>query len=119
MTDNLPKYGNDVELLPDGTIITATGTGTVVVDSVNKGTLRLLADVAAASGTTPSITINVQTSADAGDTDAWHTVASFSAITAAGKTRKVFTGLDRYTRITYTVSGTTPSFTLGVHGELV
>ena len=119
MTDTLPKYGNDVELLPDGTVITATGTGTVVLDSVNKGTLRLLADVAAASGTTPSITINVQTSADAGDTDAWRAVASMTAITATGKSRKVFAGLDRYTRVTWTVSGTTPSFTLGLHGELV
>lgn len=119
MTNTDIDYGNGVELLPDGTVLTATGTGTAIVETINAGELRLVADVSAASGTTPSLTINVQTSNDQGVDDAWHTVASFAAITATGKVRKAFTGIDRYCRVTWTITGTTPSFTLGVYGESV
>lgn len=115
----MTNYGNEVELLAPGTVLTASGNGSVVLETINKGTLRAIADVSAVAGTTPSITITVQTSADKGATDAWRDVAAFSAITATGKSRKAFVGLDRYTRIKWAITGTTPSITLAVTGELV
>jgi hypothetical protein len=119
MANTDKQFGNGVVLIEDGTEITATGTGTVILDSVNKSTLRLVADVAAVSGTdTPTITFTVETSSDKFVADT-RTVAAGSGITATGKTRKVFAGLDRWTRIKWVVSGTNPEFTLGVYGELV
>lgn len=110
-----PNYGNDVALLK-AAVVTATGTGSVVLDTINKSTLRLQAVAAAVAGTTPSITLKVQTSPDK---TTWTDVASFTAITANGTSRKIFTGLDRYCRLAWTVTGTTPTGTLTVDGEAV
>ena len=94
---------------------TATGNGaTVHVGEAD--TARLTLDVTAAAGTTPSLTVAVQHSHD-GST--WATHSSFAAKTTAGTERKVFGGLDRYVRATWTITGTTPSFTFSVVGELV
>ncbi len=114
----MSNLGSDVVLAEPGTVVTATANGTTVLKPVNKATARLVLDVTAASGTTPSLTVNVQTSYDNGDTDAWRTVASFAAKTGVAKERKSFS-IDRYVRLSYTVSGTTPSFTFGVTGEIV
>lgn len=92
---------------------TYTATGVAIGD---KGTLRLLLDVTAASGTSPTIDVAVQTSYD---NSTWRAVASFAQLTAAGSERKSFTGIDRYARIVATIGGTTPSFTFSVSGEAV
>lgn len=115
----MTNFGYDAELVPAGTVVTATGTGeSVRVD--NKNQFRGVSNVTAATGTTPSLTVNIQTSHDDGGTDAWRTVASFTAQTAAGASAwKNFGPLDRYVRATWTVSGTTPSITFGVSGEIV
>jgi len=115
----MANYGNDVVLEPAGKVITTSAAGSVVLAPMNKGTLRAALAVTAASGTTPSLTVTVQTSYDAGSSDAWRTVAAFTAATAAGTERKSFPGLDRYVRLNYTVSGTNPSITFGVSGEIV
>lgn len=106
--------GEGVTLVGSG-VRTATGNGGAVVMGEHS-TLRLTLDVTAASGTTPSLTVNVQHSAD-GST--WTTHSSFAAKTAAGTERKVFAGLDRYARASWTISGTSPSFTFSVAGEAV
>lgn len=114
----LNNLGNDVVLIKPGTVITATGTSAPVrLD--NKGVARLSIDVTAASGTSPSLTATVQTSADSGVNDPWRTVAAFAAATAVSTERKSFAGLDRFVRVSYAVSGTTPSLTLGITGEAV
>jgi hypothetical protein len=105
--------GDPVVLVTPGTVQTASG-NVGGVGSSNYGTLRLTLNVTAASGTTPSLTVNVQTSQD---NATWSTIASFPAATAVGTSRKVFNGVDRYTRATTTITGTTPSFTFGVTGE--
>lgn len=107
--------GDPVVLIPVGTVQTASTNGGTVACS-NYGTLRLTLNVAAVSGTTPSMTVNVQTSQDGAT---WNTIASFNAVTGTGTSRKVFNGLDRYVRATTAISGTTPSFTFGVTGEAV
>ena len=106
----------DVTLV-SGAVTTATGA--VANSSYELGdqnTLRLTLNATAVSGTTPSVTVTVETSAD-GSTN-WQTVASFAAVTAVSSQRKVFTGLDRFVRLNATaVSGTTPSVTYTVSGE--
>jgi hypothetical protein len=107
-------HGESVVPVPS-TTQTATGSGTGF-SMETAATLRLTLNITAVSGTTPSMTVNVQTSED-GST--WTAVASFAAATAVSTQRKVFTGLDRYARVTWTISGTTPSFTFSVSGEAV
>jgi hypothetical protein len=107
--------GDTVTLVTPGTVQTASTNGGGVGTSAY-GTLRLTLNVTAVSGTTPSMTVNVQTSQD---NATWSTIASFPAATAVGTSRKVFNGVDRFTRATTTITGTTPSFTFGVTGEAV
>lgn len=83
----------------------------------DKGDARLKLDVTAASGTTPTLDVAIQTRADAADS--WRAVAAFAQKTAAGSERKCFAGLDRFVRAVATIGGTTPSFTFSVSGEAV
>lgn len=115
----MANLGYDKTLVPAGTVVTASGVGTAF-EVQNKVQFRGQSIVTAASGTTPSLTVNIQTSFDNGVTDPWRTVASFAAQTAADTSaRKNFVGLDRWVRATWTVSGTTPSVTFGVAGEVL
>lgn len=102
-----------------GASFTTTATGAVAGSTYEIGdqsTLRLTLAASAVSGTTPSVTITVETSAD-GSTG-WTSVGAFAAQTAVGSQRKIFTGLDRFVRLNATaVSGTTPSVTYTVSGE--
>lgn len=104
--------------LASAVVVTATG---VLAGSTkelgDQGTLRLTQTASAVGGTTPSVTVTLETSAD-GSTG-WTAVAAFTAVTANGSQRKVFTGLDRFVRLNATaVTGTdTPTATLAVTGE--
>ncbi|MFF4547264.1 hypothetical protein ACFY1J_24060 [Streptomyces sp. NPDC001406] len=81
-----------------------------------RATARLTLNVTAATGTTPSLTVNVQTSAD---NATWVTVGSFAAKTGVSSEAKAFAGLDRYIRAQWPApTGTTPSFTFNISGEL-
>lgn len=94
---------------------TANGTAVALGDL---GTLRLLLDVTAASGTTPSMTVTVETSFD-GSTN-WAAIGTaFTAATGVTSQRKTYPGCDRYVRGVTTISGTTPSFTFSLTGEAV
>lgn len=80
------------------------------------GHLNLLANVTAAAGTSPSLTLSVQWSAD-GTT--WYSADAssadaFSAVTAAGAVVKQFAIKAPFYRVAWLVSGTTPSFTFSV-----
>ena len=94
---------------------TATGTGSAL-ELGDRGVLRLLIDVTAASGTTPTLDVTVETSFD-GST--WRSVAAFAQRTSVASERKSFAGCDRFVRVSYTIGGTTPSFTFSVSGEAV
>ena len=86
------------------------------VELGDRGTLRLDLVVSAASGTLPSLQVDIQTSKD-GTT--WRAIGGFTALAAAGSQRASFPGCDRFVRASYTLSGTTPSFTFSVSGEAV
>lgn len=116
----MANLGYDFALIPAGTVATASGAGTgIEVD--NKDEFRGQVVVSAVSGTTPSLTVTVQTSYDNGVTDSWRNVGSaFGAVTTAtSSAHQTFNGLDRWVRASYVISGTTPSFTFGVLGEAV
>lgn len=68
----------------------------------------LFVDVTAVSGTTPSMTVNVETSWDGTN---WWQHTALTPITAAGKARQTLQFLGSYLRLNNTISGTTPSFT--------
>lgn len=93
---------------------TATGNGTSVdgTASSSNGYVAVL-HITAASGTTPSITARVEHSAD---NSTWATLGTFTAATTANSS-EVITGtgtVNRYLRAAWTITGTGPSFTLGV-----
>lgn len=75
-------------------------------------TMLALLDVSAASGTTPSLTVKLQGYNPL--SDKWHDVITFPAQTAVTST--VITPINAYVdfqsyRASWTVTGTTPSFT--------
>lgn len=77
-------------------------------------TLDLFLNVTAASGTTPSMTVSIETREGAADSPA--AVGSFAAKTGAASERKRFAGLGKECRYVATISGTTPSFTFALTG---
>ena len=115
-SQNMLSRGTDVTVLASGTVTTTGNSGSVDVGGA--GTLRAQVVVSAASGTTPSLTVTIQTSHDAGATDPWRTAgAAYTALTAAGSSPWQTFPVDRFVRVSYAVSGTTPSFTFAVNGE--
>lgn len=93
----------------------AAGPAIEVGDKVEIRDLKL--NVTAASGTTPTLDVTVQTSPDATN---WTSVGTFTQKTTTGSQTKTFFGLDRYVQVIWTIAGTTPSFTFDVSGgELV
>jgi hypothetical protein len=116
----MPSFGaNNRELVGESVVLapssvrTAAGSGPSV-DTGERSTLRLTLNVTAASGTSPSLTATIEHSAD-GST--WRPHSSFAAATAVATERKTFGGIDRYVRVTWTLTGT--SFTFSVSGEVV
>lgn len=109
-----PIFGDSITVI-GSTTATASGNGPAV-PSGPYNTFRLTLNVTDASGTTPTMTVTIQTSAD-GSTN-WTTLGTaFNAATAVGTQRKVLSGADRFIRAQYTIGGTTPSFTFSVTGQ--
>ena len=100
-------------VVPVGTIATATNTPTKIVNAGGYGTAVAYLTVSAASGTTPSMTVKFQDSADQTN---WVDVPSgaFSAVTTTGTSRLVLSNVGPYLRIVETITGTSPSFTHSV-----
>lgn len=93
---------------------TATGNGSTV-EPGDRGVARLRLNVTAASGTTPTLNVTIQTSHD-GTT--WRTAGTFTQATATGEQRAAF-NIDRFVRASWAIAGTTPSFTFTVTGDAV
>lgn len=106
--------GDPVTLM-SGTV-TTSGNGGSGQQSSAYTTGRLTLAVTAASGTTPSMTVTVETS---GDGTTWSSVGSFAAKTTTSTERKTFSGLDNFVRCSWAITGTTPSFTATVSGVLL
>lgn len=117
-TQHQLSRGKDVTILASAAL-TASGQS-AAVDVGGAGVLRAKVQVTAVAGTTPSITPTIQTSHDAGVTDPWRTAgAAYTALTAVGSSPYQSFAVDRYIRVSYVISGTTPSLTTTVVGEAV
>lgn len=75
-------------------------------------TLRL--EVTAASGTTPTLNVTIETSPN---TTSWKQVLVYDQLGAVGYQRLATASLERYVRAKWTIAGTLPSFTLLVAGD--
>lgn len=113
-SDGLGRFvrGQELVLHPSGPE-TATVQG-AWFNTEEANTLDLFLDVTAAGGTTPSMTVSIETREGAADTPA--TAGSFAPRTGVGSERKRFTGLGKECRYVATISGTTPSFTFALTG---
>lgn len=91
---------------------TATGQGSAVSTGVEQAQVAKL-DVTAASGTTPSLTVTIEESAN-GSTG-WAAHSSFTARTGTGsQVIELRKRSQPFLRAAWTISGTTPSFTFSV-----
>lgn len=96
---------------------TTTGTSGIIGGTPPTEALRAQLEVTAASGTSPTLDVIIQDSLDGGVT--WNTVGTFTQATAA--TRQVInitTPFAPLLRVSWTIGGTTPSFTFAIvwHG---
>lgn len=99
--------------IASGTVITASGNSPVQnVPTVIGSTIGVGLNVTAVAGTSPSLTAAIQWSFDGTNFFAASPADTFSAITAVGGAVQAFTVKAPFWRLAYTVSGTTPSFTL-------
>lgn len=92
----------------------AARTATGQSDAFGVGNLDSVAvfiDATAVSGTSPSMSVNVEWSFDGASWFTADPADSFTAITAATKKVKRFDVKGTKFRLNYTISGTTPSFT--------
>lgn len=94
-----------------------TASGTATVDAASEyDSVDIYLDVTAVSGTSPSMTVTYQTSMDGGTT--WFDVTAGAAITAAGKQAINVSRPGAMGRISYAITGTTPSFTFSAIAQL-
>lgn len=94
--------------------VTATGNDGAPADLGTGRIARMNFTLASYAGIT-NITVNLDTSPD-GVT--WTNVGNTGALTANGTTRKVFSGLDRYVRFSWTVTGA-GSVTVSATGDVL
>jgi len=109
------QYADTVDvILHASNAETADGNGSWI-ETADRGCVRLLLDVTAVSGTTPQLLVVVETSHDGSEARA---VDAFDIKTGVSSQRISAGGLDRFVRVRWDVSGTTPSFTFDVRGEV-
>ena len=94
-------------------VITATGSEAAGHELINDS-LDLEIVVTAVSGTSPSITFSVQWSDDGSTFEPASPADAFTAMTGTGGVVERFTVKGAFYRLAWTVSGTTPSFTVNV-----
>lgn len=89
---------------------TATGQSTAFPCGTGDD-VAIFVDITAVSGTSPSMTVNVEWSNDNSTWFVADPADAFTAQTAVGKKVKSFTVKGQYARLNFTISGTSPSFT--------
>ncbi len=102
-----------VSLHPPGTARTSTGSGTAVQSGAVVAGKRLYANlhVLSASGTTPSLTVKVQSDDNSGFSSATDRITFTAATDRSSQVGSVAGAItDDYWRVNYTISGTSPSF---------
>lgn len=91
---------------------TASGNSGTLTGYGPATSLRAQLNVTAASGTTPTLNVIIEDSLDGTN---WNTVGTFAQKTAAAReVINITTPFSDLLRVTWTVGGTTPSFTFAV-----
>lgn len=91
---------------------TAAGSGTSVDIGALRSVLKLTLDVTELSGTSPSVTVTVETSPTG---TGWKAARTLTAVTAVGALKVIAAGLERYVRASWTIGGSGgPSVTFAV-----
>lgn len=92
---------------------TTNGNGGVTDVDLGAGALRAQLNVTAASGTTPTLNVLIEDSLDGTN---WNTVGTFAQKTAVSREVINVTApfVNNYLRASWTIGGTTPSFTFDV-----
>lgn len=98
----------EIQILKTSAAQTASGTGTLVVPAPRGDNTAVYLNISAVSGTSPSLTVFVDGTADGTN---FAQVAAFTAQTAAGTVAVAFAFPAQAYRLRWTISGTTPSFT--------
>lgn len=94
---------------------TASGSSTPIDVGALRKMARIRLEVEAISGTTPSLTVTIDTGPSS--SGPWRSLGSFTAATAAGVQEKSFGELDRYVRVSWAIAGTdAPTFAFSVTG---
>lgn len=90
-------------------VMTADGTGTAwLCDRYTEASVHV--DVSQVTGTTPTLDVTVQTSAD--NTN-WHAHTALTQLTDSTTAADAqVTNISKYIRLDYNLGGTTPSFTV-------
>lgn len=108
------RYVDTVDLtLAASAARTATGNGTAA-DPQDATTSYFKLDVTVASGTTPTLNVTIQGQDAAG---AWFTLGTFTQATGVTAQTIAVPVAGRNIRASWTIAGTTPSFTFSVAGE--
>lgn len=97
---------------------TATGSGTGIDMQARDGDLYLVLDSAAGTGTTPTLAVTVESSDTLGGAYTAISGAAFTTVTTTASQQSLVISKDearRFVRVTYTIGGTTPSFTFSVN----
>ena len=98
---------------------TSTGNGTAIDLQLFDGDLELILDSAAGTGTTPTMTVSVESSDTSGGVYTAISGAAFTQVTTTASQQAIVISKDearRFIRIVHTIGGTTPSFTFSVNG---
>ena len=96
---------------------TATGQTSGIDLRTYDGDLVFLLDSAAGSGTSPTLNVTIEDSAD-NSSFAAISGAAFTQVTGTASAQKLVVNKDsarRYVRVKYTIGGTSPSFTFSVN----
>lgn len=95
----------------------ASGAGAAVDIGALRTAIDLVVRIDAVSGTTPELTVSVETSVSA--SGPWRTVETLAPIeiAAIGSYKLLAGGCLQFVRVAWVIAGTTPSFTLAVAGQ--
>lgn len=107
---------DDITLMASAARTASTTSDTYEVG--DKASLRLDLDITAASGTTPTLHVQIETRA-AYSSGTWRVVDAFGPKTATGSERRTMAALDKFVRVVCTIGGTSPSFTFSLTGTAV
>lgn len=98
---------------------TATGSATGVDLQQYDGDLVLVLDCAAGTGSSPTLDVTIEHSDALGSGYTAISGAAFTRVTTSAAQQRLVISKDearRYVRVTYTIGGSTPSFTFSVNG---